>query len=93
MPDQPEAPVPVAPAPRPELRANHAELLERLHAGGQLVRRGQQFCELNVNGSTRGMVPSNTTKSLVHSKWLLERDWELHLTPAAVAQLDAGAGR
>ena len=89
--DQPEAPVSVAPAPRPELRANQAELLERLRAGGQLVHRGQQLTELNVNGSRRGTVDDRTVMSLVNSRWLLEQDRNLHLTPAAVALLDTRA--
>ena len=89
VPDQPETPVP--PTPRPELRANQAELLERLRAGGQLVHRGQQLAELNVDGSRRGTVDDRTVKSLINSKWLLEQDGAMHLTPAAVALLDTRA--
>ena len=90
VPDQPETPVP--PTPRPELRANQlCELLERLRAGGQPVHRGQQLTELNVNGSRRGTVDDRTVRSLVNSRWLLERDGAMHLTPAAVALLDTRA--
>ena len=89
VPDQPATPVP--PTPRPELRGNQAELLERLHAGDQLVHRGQQLTELNVNSRRRGTVDDRTVKSLVNSKWLLERDGAMHLTPAAVALLDTKA--
>jgi len=89
VPNQPATPVP--PTPRPELRGNQAELLERLHAGGQLVHRGQQLAELNVNGSKRGTVDDRTVRSLVNSRWLLEQDRNLHLTPAAVALLDTRA--
>lgn len=89
VPDQPETPAP--PTPRPELRANQAELLERLRAGGQLVHRGQQLTELNVNSSRRGTVDHRTVRSLVNSRWLLEQDGAMHLTPAAVALLDTRA--
>ena len=89
VPNQPATPAP--PTPRPELRGNQAELLERLHAGDQLVHRGQQLTELNVNSSRRGTVDHRTVRSLVNSKWLLERDGAMHLTPAAVALLDTRA--
>ena len=71
----------------PELHANHAELLERLRGGGRLVHRGQQFEELNANGTQRGRVDRRTVKSLVNSKRLQEIGGTMHLTPAAVAQL------